>query len=82
MEDIRFAALSVYPNPSEGELNLNHLPEGKNLLRLFDPLGKEVLREESGDGYHRLDLSDLKAGYYLLLIQNASAVWEEKIIVK
>jgi hypothetical protein len=67
-------SFEVFPNPTEGPVNLHYTAdeEGFVNLRIFDVLGKEVLSEKvavtKGQNFIRHDLSGEKAGLYLIVV--------------
>ena len=78
----------VFPNPANTEVNIR-LPEnfGKNAqqARLFDHLGREVLRQplSSGEPTHTLNIASLPAGiYYIRIIGNGISVVAGRVVKK
>jgi hypothetical protein len=66
INDNRFSAISVYPNPSNGLLNI-HIPElnGNMTATIFDLLGNEILVKELNTKLTTLNLAN---GTYILKI--------------
>lgn len=62
------AQLSVYPNPTQGLLQVQNA-EG-NFARVYDPQGKQLFVTALQEGCAMIDVSALPAGTYLLLVQN------------
>ncbi len=79
IEDEVDLQISVYPNPSNGFLNVEHNESARILLH--DLLGRELLHESSQGGT-ALDLSALASGVYLLQVQTALGTWKQKINLK
>ncbi len=79
--------LEVYPNPTEGEIQLYFQGQKGHLsLQVFSTSGTRLLTEESylqGEGMEtrELDLRDWAAGMYILRLENGDAVYHEKIVV-
>ena len=73
-------ALRVYPNPTNGILNLN-LGKGQWQVQLFDITGRKVLECQS-EGQSNLDLSQQNKGLYLLKAQNGSEEFNAKIVLR
>ena len=76
----------IFPNPASKEVNIR-LPEnfGKNAqqARLFDHLGREVLRQPltAGEATHTLNIASLPAGiYYIRVIGNGISVVAGKVV--
>ena len=66
-EEVSMNEFSLFPNPSSGQIQI----ESENPLRsivVYDITGKQVFTRDIGAGrrYLSLDLSELKAGIYLL----------------
>ncbi len=57
-------ALSVFPNPSDGQFWVTTQAPG--FLRVFDVAGYPVFKQNAGAGRIRVDLSGLPAGIYLI----------------
>ena len=62
------AKLSVYPNPTQGLLQVQHA-EG-DFVRVYDLQGKQLFATALHNGIATIDVSALPAGTYLLLVQN------------
>ena len=75
INDLAFENISVYPNPTNGIVNLN-ISETLSSIRIMDLTGKtiQVFNAESA----KLDISNFTAGIYFLEIANA----ERKSVVK
>jgi len=68
--------VSVFPNPTSGEVNVNfaNAPTGILSIQVFNTLGESILlKETEGAGIvnERLDLSDLADGVYFITVQAA-----------
>ena len=75
VSDIRSEQVSIYPNPTNGELNIMSETQMESLT-LYNQLGQVVLSESDVDV---LDLSKVQNGVYHLTIQD---IYENKINVK
>jgi hypothetical protein len=80
--------LSLYPNPSHGQINLEYstaVPETINLM-LINGMGQIVLEAKElpvkGKFHRRLDLNHLPNGPYLLKIQSGSAVCSKVLVLQ
>lgn len=75
----------VYPNPTEGILNIN-IPEysedKKGEIRLFDMSGKNIIRQKLLSGTTSIDMSTYNKGIYMLLIIIDGETITHKIIKK
>lgn len=72
---------SIYPNPtSTGFVNVKTQSSSKVSVTVYDVLGKQVISQELND--EKLDVSNLKAGVYILRItQNSNAI-AKKLVIK
>ena len=67
-------SLRLYPNPAAGFVTVEWRAEssGETMLAVWDVLGRDMIRETlfSGEGLnnHRIDLSGLEAGLYLIQV--------------
>ena len=80
------AGMSVFPNPATGSafLNTGNAFPGFATLTLTDLAGREVrhLTDLRPASDYKLDLSGLKAGVYLVRLQNNQSLQVKKLIVK
>jgi M6 family metalloprotease-like protein len=61
----------VYPNPSNGTISIEGLPENKNSeVSIYNINGKLVKRSLIFDSHCNIDISEQKPGIYLLVIDN------------
>ena len=76
--------IHVYPNPTEGLLNVD-LPatSGSVTLRIIDLYGKVVLTKtnEHNNRNLQIDLSEFAKGTYLLAIDGDGVQWRDKVVV-
>ena len=78
--------IRVYPNPVSGELFVEPtqpFDEGFT-LELYSIKGERIKTEclEGGSNLHRMDVSSLKSGIYILRLISASGKYDEKVIIK
>lgn len=77
------AALSIFPNPTEGELFVRGLPAGRLQLSLFNQVGQEVLTQRTVDQDQlQLQTAHLPQGVYLMRLQHADFRWQERIVIR
>jgi len=80
MENDLDNAISVYPNPASGDLNLKWNASGTNYfdIHLYNSIGEEVMRSEkiktNSVTENKIDISSLPNGIYLLVMKNALIV--------
>ncbi|MCF8228920.1 MAG: T9SS type A sorting domain-containing protein [Bacteroidales bacterium] len=76
--------LSVYPNPSRGQITVE-LPDikGFQILQLFDLQGRMVKEWKNINAESvELDLSAISHGEYLIRVETASGIRSEKILLQ
>ena len=75
------STISMFPNPSNGNLNINSSSTDLISVSVFNMIGEEVL-QISGNNKIQQDISDLKAGIYLVQVSNGDNKFTEKLIVR
>lgn len=77
------AVISIYPNPSKGELNISlpDLPKEKATFTLTDLLGRKLAATKIVSEDTSLQLEQPN-GIYLVIISTASNIYVEKIIIE
>jgi len=80
------ALLTVYPNPTDGFLNIrrNFNVAGTFYLQVYDALGNLLLKDqiETGTSEKQLDLTSYTKGVYLLKIIQGEKEQTERFVVK
>ena len=71
---------AVYPNPSNGQFNLN-LGEGQWDVEVYDITGRKVY-ENRHEGHSAIDLGQCPKGMYFLKAKNESVEITVKMMVK
>jgi len=77
--------LKVYPNPVSRELFVEGNFKGKDYrLELYSVKGELVKTEclEGGSNLHRIDISSLRNGIFILRLISASGKYDEEVIIK
>lgn len=72
----------VYPNPTNGELNIIGSFNGSTSLSVIDQTGRVVLLKNTITAAEILDISSLKKGMYTVLFQSDDSVSSQKIILE
>lgn len=67
LAEAKLKQITVYPNPTSGEVNLDFLPEGAE-LRFLDMQGRLLLKSEATASRSRLQLGHFAEGMYLLIV--------------
>lgn len=75
---------SVYPNPSNGQINLNMRTSlGEGQIQIMDLNGRVVFTQDNLlEGVLSIDASELATGVYLLKISNQTLSETKKLIIK
>ncbi len=73
--------LKVYPNPSNGVLNVNYTGSEMYTVSLTNIAGQNVVSKRS-QGYSSLSTEGLSAGIYILKLETEGNVYFEKVSVK
>lgn len=71
-ETLKDIEVKVYPNPSNGKLNIDFSDPEKLKLVITKALGQEVLLEKVLDSKQELDVSHLPPGVYFLKLQKGN----------
>ncbi|MBI3521137.1 MAG: T9SS type A sorting domain-containing protein [Bacteroidetes bacterium] len=73
------SSIAVYPNPFANVITVKTVSEN-NYMLIVDLLGKTVYEKESSSTETRIDLSDLDAGIYHLIVSSNAKVFSQKIV--
>lgn len=74
------ASLEVYPNPTEGELNIE--ADGITMVEVFDTQGHRVFYRRCNEDCRALNISPLAAGLYTVRVVTVAGVKTEKVVVR
>lgn len=83
--DLIAGALSVYPNPSKGTVNLelNQSLKGMLEIRVADASGRVVYNaQESASSVITLNLNELSRGLYWIEVQSEQARYTQKLMIQ
>lgn len=72
---------NVYPNPSNGEFNIKIENDEVHELVVLDTKGR-VVHQASISSDHKMNLSELDSGYYIVYLSSANGEKRVKTIVK
>jgi len=63
--------LSIYPNPTSGEISIEGLnPEVSSTISIFNSIGKMVMSQQITSEIEKLVMNDLPKGLYIIQVQN------------
>lgn len=79
-EDQILTGISYFPNPAQEHIRFEHLPEGRNTLRIYTSEGRLVQSEVLTTS--ATDISMLPTGIYHLVIENDQKYWSEPLVIK
>ena len=79
-----FNSISIYPNPSNGLLNILFLSNKKVNIEVFNSIGDKVFFEEkiNTSNITTINLLDLPSGVYLMQITSEESVINRKVIIE
>ncbi len=74
---------TIYPNPSNGMVNLNGENLSRQDVRVYDAQGKMMLHTQlNGSGNNTLDLTFLSNGVYTLVVGSGNQKVSQELIIK
>ena len=73
------APFAIYPNPACGYITIR--TDGPSLITLYNLDGALMLSKELSGFDHRIDLSSMTSGIYLIRIENRAKIYFTKVIV-
>jgi len=74
------ALISIYPNPTSGELNIQNVKGQIDQIQLFDAMGRLV--STFNPGFGKLNVSGLEAGIYVLNIHIEGRIVSRNITIQ
>jgi len=73
--------VSIYPNPSEGIVNITNDNNEQNSIEVYDLLGNSILTT-SANTATKIDLSSNATGIYVIVVSNESGSIVERVSIK
>lgn len=81
IQDADRQLISVYPNPAVNYLDIQCAPElNSSLFTIFDITGRQMISQPCRSEKTQVDISFLKAGVYILKVQNGALNTDYKFI--
>lgn len=75
--------VQIYPNPvTSGRIYINAETNSVKAIELYDMLGKRILTTEMNGYQKELNVSNLKAGVYILKLSEKNNSITRKIVIK
>jgi len=75
------SGVSVYPNPSEGEVTITNESGSTSSVVVYDLVGNVILSTEVSS-ITTIDLSSVAGGMYVVKVSNGSATFSENVVIK
>ncbi len=80
VEDALLSAISIYPNPTNGILNID-IPKPNAEARVINIIGNEVMKLKLNSTKNSINLSSLNQGIYIVEITINNQVFRSKITI-
>lgn len=82
-ENTSLSNCSVYPNPTNGTVNVSipNITE-KTMIYLYDLQGRKILTKETSQMNSSFEIGNLQDGIYLVTIENSTGATSKKIILR
>jgi hypothetical protein len=74
--------INIYPNPASDKINIPWTSEEKEVVQIFDALGRTVFTAQLNSGMNSIDVSAWESGVYTLHIQQGDSLFVEKLMVQ
>ena len=81
LDEELLSGISVYPNPSEGEITITNESGTATAVVVYDMIGNVILSTEVSTST-TIDLSSVAGGVYVVKVSNGSASYTENIVIK
>jgi len=81
VEDDIASQVSIYPNPTDGIININ-IPESRATVKISNVIGKEVKVLKLNSTENSIDLSSLSPGMYFVEVQLADRKFVSKLNIR
>ncbi len=81
LDENTLTGVSIYPNPSEGIVNITNDNNTENSIEVYDLLGNSIL-STSANAATTVDLSSNAAGIYMIIVSNENGSIVERVSIK
>ena len=81
LNEVALEGISVYPNPSEGIINVDVANNAGVIVTVYDMMGK-VLSSKVVEGTTSFDLTKNGSGMYLVKVSNDKGTVVERVVIK
>ncbi|MEQ8475756.1 MAG: FG-GAP-like repeat-containing protein [Fulvivirga sp.] len=79
IDNLEVKVVSIYPNPTSGELKFEKNNDNIRLIRVFDYSGKMLIEKTEIGHDNRIDLTSYKSGIYFIHLQTDKELITHKI---
>lgn len=80
VDNFEYSDFKIYPNPFSSQINIENNKNEKYTLTIINSLGQVIRQEQLESNTETIDLPELKAGIYLLRINDRELIKTMKII--
>ncbi len=81
--DSKELLVDIYPNPTNGVLNLNLNNFKNTTMSLYDIQGKVVFAKQLTEANNSISLQGISAGVYQIKLANSNAIiYQDKLIIQ
>ena len=77
-----YEAISIYPNPTNGIINLEFADNNVQQIKISDLTGKTIIEKVNIQQNETIDLSSYESGIYIIKIQTDNKIFTTKIMKK
>lgn len=81
LNENNLSGVSIYPNPSEGIVNITNDNNTENSIEVYDLLGNSIL-STSANAATTIDLSSNAAGIYMIVVSSENGSIVERVSIK
>lgn len=84
VEEMSIINASIYPNPSNGKINIDIISTDNNAydIFVFNPEGKQIYKAVAVRQSHQIDLSSYRSGIYLMQLRSKDKNVSKKFIIQ
>jgi Secretion system C-terminal sorting domain/HYR domain len=82
VETILPKGISIYPNPTNGIIDINLAENNIYRISIMDMSGRKIIERISEAQNEKIDLSDYNNGLYIILIETDEKIFTSKIIME
>ena len=80
VENMKHNSVSIYPNPTNGIINVELSNNNTHQLTISDIMGKILVKRTTDEQNKTINLSNFESGIYIISIQTDKEIFKTKII--